>query len=153
MGDVILKATLMCKFNNTKKYQWRLVDMDNYVYWTGPNLSYVPGGQGKAESYAPALGVAAAENHLRKMNGQKPLASQMGFSLFFFMDDRDYGLPFRLLEAHMLVKYGIKRFADRWEYFYPDAVNLISGNPEIILRLRDQNYPDSTIPNLNDNLY
>jgi hypothetical protein len=153
MENPILKATLMRKFSDTKKYQWRLVNMENYVYWTGPGVSFVPGDEGRSGDYVPGPGVSAAENHLRKMNGLKPLGKPLGYSLFFFMDGRDYGLPMRLLEAHMLVKYGTQRYVARWERFYDDAVRLIAGSPEVILRLREKNHPNSTIPHLNDDLY
>jgi hypothetical protein len=153
MENLILKATLMRKFSDTKKYQWRLVNMENYVYWNGPGVSFVPGDDKGPGDYVPRLGVSAAENHLRKMNGLKPLSKPLGYSLFFFMDGQDYGLPMRLLEAHMLVKYGTQRYVARWEQFYTDAVGLLTGSPELILRLREKNYPESTIPKLNDDLY
>ena len=138
-------------FQKPNPYRWSLIDKNKYVFWEEGSKAFKPFDYETDKNYTSLPGVRSAEEHLRKMNGMSlPKKPLLGYGLFFFIDESQYGLPMRILEKFMLQSYGTGRYVARWEEFDIDALKLLRGHPKILLNLRTKYFPESTPLDINE---
>ena len=151
MEQIILKSTLMSSYSDTRKYQWKIINPQNFVFWRGTKQKFEVPKTDKTISIQAELGVQSAEECLRELNGLKTLKKRpLGYGLFFFIDGEKYGVPMRILERFMMDRYGTERYVDRWSEFYDNAVLLIRKNHDMILEIQENHFPNSTHPLISD---
>jgi len=151
MEQITLKSTLMRSYSDTRKYQWKIINPQNFVFWRGTKQKFEVLKTDKTISIQAELGVQSAEECLRELNGLQKLKKRpLGYGLFFFIDGEKYGVPMRILERFMMDRYGTERYVDRWSEFYDNAVLLIRKNHDMILEIQENHFPNSTHPLISD---